>query len=46
MMIMKLKEQAKLNSWDEVVATARLMPWIGKFEFRKGFGNYLIDDIE
>lgn len=46
MMITRIMKQSNLNSWDEVVATARLMPWISKFESRKGFGNYLIDDIE
>ncbi|PKK51793.1 hypothetical protein CI102_3152 [Trichoderma harzianum] len=46
MMIARIQKQSRLNSWDEVVATARLMPWISKFESRRGFRNYLIDDVE
>ncbi|KAL6835635.1 hypothetical protein J3E69DRAFT_372957 [Trichoderma sp. SZMC 28015] len=46
MMTMRIKKQSKLNSWEEVVATARLMPWISRFESRKGFSNYLINDVE
>ncbi|KAL7945343.1 hypothetical protein V8C42DRAFT_322852 [Trichoderma barbatum] len=44
MMIMGIMKQSKLNSWDEVLSMVRLMPWIEKFESRKGFGKYLIDD--
>ncbi|KAL7958042.1 hypothetical protein V8C34DRAFT_324751 [Trichoderma compactum] len=39
-LIMRIKKQSSLNSWEEVVARARLMPRISKFESRKGFGNY------
>jgi hypothetical protein len=45
MMVMRIKSQLKLNSWDEVLAVARLMPWIGKFEFRKGFRECLTGKI-
>ncbi|QYS92692.1 hypothetical protein H0G86_000097 [Trichoderma simmonsii] len=45
MMITRIMKQSNLNCWDKVVATARLMPWISKFGSRKGFGDYLIDDV-
>ncbi|KAJ4865626.1 hypothetical protein T069G_02156 [Trichoderma breve] len=46
MMIARIQKQSNLNSWDEVAATARLMPWISKFESCKGFGDYLLDDLD
>jgi hypothetical protein len=40
-MIIDVMKELKFNSWAELLGTVRVMPWIGKFETRKGFTKYM-----
>lgn len=40
-MIIDVIKELKLNSWAELLETVRVMPWISKFETRKGFARYI-----
>lgn len=40
-MIIDVAKELKLKSWTELLETVRVMPWISKFETRKGFARYI-----